>query len=46
MTRQVIGLEPLVRADDEILVSAYAPALQHYLTGPLPEPTRRSGAAS
>lgn len=46
MTRQVIGLEPLVRADDEVLVSAYAPALQHYLTGPLPEPTRRFGATS
>ncbi len=43
MTRQIIGLDPLVRADDEVLVAAYAPALQHYLTAPLPEPALRRG---
>jgi len=31
----VVGLGPLVDADDETLIAAYAPALQHYLTGPL-----------
>lgn len=36
MTRQIIGLAPLVRADREALIAAYGPALQHYLTGPLP----------
>ena len=41
MTRQIIGLDPLVRADNEVLVAAYAPALQHYLTGPLPESASR-----
>jgi len=34
----IIGLGPLVEADDETLVAAYAPALQHYLTGDLPVP--------
>jgi len=32
----IIGLGPLVEADDETLIAAYAPALQHYLTGELP----------
>lgn len=36
LARQVIGLEPLVRADDEVLITAYGAALQHYLTDPLP----------
>lgn len=31
----IVGLAPLVEADDDTLVAAYAPALQHYLTGPL-----------
>jgi AcrR family transcriptional regulator len=31
----IVGLGPLVDADDETLVAAYAPALQHYLTGDL-----------
>jgi hypothetical protein len=34
--RFIIGLRPLVDADDETMVAAYAPALQHYLTGDLP----------
>ncbi len=34
----VVGLGPLVEADDETLIAAYAPALQHYLTGPLRDP--------
>ncbi|HEY3259228.1 MAG TPA: TetR family transcriptional regulator [Pseudonocardiaceae bacterium] len=32
----IIGLRPLVEADDETMVAALAPALQHYLTGDLP----------
>jgi hypothetical protein len=36
LARQVIGLEPLVRADDEVLITTYGAALQHYLTDPLP----------
>jgi AcrR family transcriptional regulator len=31
----IIGLGPLVDADEETLVAAYAPALQHYLAGDL-----------
>lgn len=36
VARFIVGLRPLVEADDETLVAAYAPALQHYLTGRLP----------
>lgn len=36
VARNIIALDPLVRAPDDVLVAAYAPALQHYLTGPLP----------
>jgi AcrR family transcriptional regulator len=45
MARQVIGLRPLTKASDETLVAAYAPAIQHYLTGPLPDarPARKRG---
>jgi AcrR family transcriptional regulator len=39
VARFIIGLGPLVDADDETMVAAYAPALQHYLTGDLPPPT-------
>lgn len=35
VARQIVELEPLTRADTDILVAAYGPALQHYLTGPL-----------
>lgn len=35
VARFIIGLRPLVEADDETMVAAYAPALQHYLTGEL-----------
>lgn len=42
LARQVIGLEPLVQADDEVLVAAYGAALQHYLTDPLPTGCRPS----
>ena len=36
----IVGLGPLVEADDETLIAAYAPALQHYLTGDLPDAPR------
>ncbi|HEY8613320.1 MAG TPA: TetR family transcriptional regulator [Roseomonas sp.] len=36
LARAVLHLEPLVTADDEILVQACAPAVQRYLTGPMP----------
>jgi AcrR family transcriptional regulator len=36
MARHVIGLEPLASMDEEEVVAWVAPALQRYLTGPLP----------
>ena len=36
LARRVLGVEPLASEDDERLVEAVAPALQLYLTGPLP----------
>jgi len=36
----IVGLGPLVEADDETLIAAYAPALHHYLTGDLPDAPR------
>jgi AcrR family transcriptional regulator len=44
VARYVIGLRPLVEADDDTLVAAYAPALQHYLTGELPTGRARVGS--
>jgi len=33
VARFIIGLRPLLDADDETMVAAFAPALQHYLVG-------------
>jgi AcrR family transcriptional regulator len=44
VARYIIGLRPLVEADDDTLVAAYAPALQHYLTGELPPGRARGGS--
>ena len=41
LARHILGVEPLAGEDDERLIEAVAPALQHYLTAPLP-PGRRS----
>lgn len=38
MFRYVIGIEPLASTDVEVLVGAYAPTLQRYLTGDLATP--------
>ncbi|MFD2763162.1 TetR family transcriptional regulator [Micromonospora eburnea] len=38
MMRYVIRLEPAASADPETLVTAIAPTIQRYLTGPLPAP--------
>lgn len=38
MARTVVGLPALASADPEYLVACYAPVIQHFLTGPLPEP--------
>ena len=35
MARQIVGIAALAEADPETLVSALAPTLQRYLTGPL-----------
>jgi AcrR family transcriptional regulator len=43
VARFIIGLRPLVEADDETMVAAFAPALQHYLTGDLQGPDGSSG---
>jgi AcrR family transcriptional regulator len=40
MARHIVHIEPLASEDDERLIEAVAPALQHYLTDPLPR--RRS----
>jgi AcrR family transcriptional regulator len=37
LARHILGVEPLASEDDERLIDAVAPALQHYLTGPLPQ---------
>lgn len=36
LARHILGVEPLASEDDERLIDAVAPALQHYLTAPLP----------
>jgi AcrR family transcriptional regulator len=36
VAHQVVGLTPLVEADEEALVAAVGPVLQHYMTDPLP----------
>lgn len=36
VAREIVGLPALVDADPDLLARAYGPALQHYLTGPLP----------
>ena len=36
LARHILGVEPLTSEDDERLIDAVAPALQHYLTAPLP----------
>jgi AcrR family transcriptional regulator len=40
LARHILGVEPLASEDDERLIDAVAPALQHYLSAPLPR--RRS----
>lgn len=40
LARHILGVEPLASEDDERLIDAVAPALQHYLSAPLP---RRRG---
>lgn len=35
MARVIVGIEPLASASDEVVVSAVAPTIQRYLTGPL-----------
>ncbi|HEU5044324.1 MAG TPA: TetR family transcriptional regulator [Nocardioidaceae bacterium] len=37
--RHVVGVHPLAQADRDRLVAAIAPVLDHYLTGPLPDPS-------
>lgn len=41
LARHILGVEPIASEDDERLIEAIAPALQHYLTAPLPR--RRRG---
>lgn len=41
LARHILGVEPLASEDDERLIEAVAPALQHYLSGPLPRRRRR-----
>lgn len=36
MARFIIRMEPIASADPELLIAAYAPTIQRYLTGPLP----------
>jgi AcrR family transcriptional regulator len=36
LARHILGVEPLTSEDDERLIAAVAPALQHYLDAPLP----------
>jgi len=36
MARFIIRMEPIASADPEMLIAAYAPTIQRYLTGPLP----------
>jgi len=36
LTRHILGVEPLASESEERLIDTVAPALQHYLTGPLP----------
>lgn len=36
VAREILGLPALTDADPEVLVAAYGPTLQRYLTGPLP----------
>ena len=43
MARFVVRVEPIASADPELLVACYAPTLQRYLTGPLPEHPTKSG---
>lgn len=38
MGRHILALQPLTDADIEHLTACVAPAIQHYLTGPLPAP--------
>ena len=40
LARRVLGVQPLADEDDERLIDAVAPALQLYLTGPLPRRRR------
>jgi AcrR family transcriptional regulator len=41
LARHILGVEPLASENDERLIEAVAPALQHYLSGPLPRRRRR-----
>jgi AcrR family transcriptional regulator len=36
LARHILGVEPLASEDEERLIDAVAPVLQHYLTSPLP----------
>ena len=36
LARHILAVEPLTSEDDGRLIDAVAPALQHYLTAPLP----------
>lgn len=46
LSQQVVRLDPLVDADEETLVAAIGPVLQHYISDPLPgdPPADRTGA--
>jgi AcrR family transcriptional regulator len=39
VTRYLVGLEPIASMSADEVVAAYAPVLQHFLTGELPRPT-------
>jgi AcrR family transcriptional regulator len=41
LARHILGVEPIASEDDERLIDAVAPALQQYLTAPLPRRRRR-----
>jgi len=42
LARHILRVEPLASEDDQRLIEAVAPALQHYLTAPLPRKRTRS----
>jgi AcrR family transcriptional regulator len=42
LARHILGVEPLASEDDQRLIEAVAPALQHYLTAPLPRRRTRT----